>query len=153
MFHESHAATADMSVLPSVLGCRTLRRTVQVCLIWSHTLWLPGTRRKRLRCAWHAHLHGLATAIHETSGLERTSPLDFQYCILIWYINSRNQFPSCSDKNPIDLAALRIDCTWDHAYLFAIKLSNLRMLGGVNEPQKGGLVEDAIWFACHLMTF
>jgi len=30
---------------------------------------LPGTRRKRLRCAWHAHLCGLATAIHETSGL------------------------------------------------------------------------------------
>jgi hypothetical protein len=24
---------------------------------------LPGTRRKRLRCAWHTHLHGLATAI------------------------------------------------------------------------------------------
>jgi hypothetical protein len=31
---------------------------------------LPGTRRKRLRCAWHAHPRGLATAIHETSGLE-----------------------------------------------------------------------------------
>ena len=44
------------------------RRTVQVRLR-SNTLWLPGTRRKRLRCAWHAHLHGLATVIHETSGL------------------------------------------------------------------------------------
>ncbi|MDH3896771.1 MAG: hypothetical protein OEV18_05175, partial [Deltaproteobacteria bacterium] len=28
MFHESPAATADMTVLPGVLGCRTLRRTV-----------------------------------------------------------------------------------------------------------------------------
>ena len=61
-------ATVDMAVLPGVLGCRTLRRTVQVRLV-SNTLWLPGTRRKRLRCAWHDHLHGLATAIHKTSGL------------------------------------------------------------------------------------
>jgi len=30
---------------------------------------LPGTRRKRLRCAWHTHLCGLATATHEISGL------------------------------------------------------------------------------------
>jgi hypothetical protein len=29
MFHESLAATADMAVLPGVLGCRTLRRTVR----------------------------------------------------------------------------------------------------------------------------
>ena len=65
-------ATVDMAVLPGVLGCRTLRRTVQVRL-GSNTLWLPGTRRKRLRCAWHDHLHGLATAIHETSGLVETS--------------------------------------------------------------------------------
>ena len=34
---------------------------------------LPGTRRKRLRCAWHAHLRGLATAIHEISGLNDCS--------------------------------------------------------------------------------
>jgi len=32
MFHESPAATADMTVLPRVLGCRTLRRTDQVRL-------------------------------------------------------------------------------------------------------------------------
>jgi len=32
MFHEFPAATADMTVLPRVLGCRTLRRTVQVRL-------------------------------------------------------------------------------------------------------------------------
>jgi hypothetical protein len=46
----------------------TLRSTVQVRL-GTNTLRLPGTRRKRLRCAWHEHLHGLATAIHEISGL------------------------------------------------------------------------------------
>jgi len=68
IFHELPAAAADMSVLPSVLGCRTLRRTVQVRL-GSNLLRLPGTRRKRLRCAWHTLLHGLVTAIRETSGL------------------------------------------------------------------------------------
>ena len=52
-------ATADMSVLPSVLGCRTLRRTVQVRL-GSNPLAVAR---------WHRPLHGLATAIHETSGL------------------------------------------------------------------------------------
>ncbi|MGD8878034.1 MAG: hypothetical protein PVH75_09790, partial [Syntrophobacterales bacterium] len=41
MFHESHAATADIGVLLGVLGCRTLRRTVQVRLR-SNTLWLPS---------------------------------------------------------------------------------------------------------------
>jgi hypothetical protein len=32
MFHESPAATADMVAVPCVLGCRTLRRTIQVRL-------------------------------------------------------------------------------------------------------------------------
>jgi hypothetical protein len=32
MFHESLAATTDLGVLPGVLGCRILRRTVQVRL-------------------------------------------------------------------------------------------------------------------------
>ncbi len=32
MFHEWLTATTDMAVLPGVLGCRTLRRTVQVRL-------------------------------------------------------------------------------------------------------------------------
>jgi len=41
MFHESLAATADMVVLPGVLGYRTLRRTVQVRL-GSNTMRLPG---------------------------------------------------------------------------------------------------------------
>jgi len=67
IFKEWPAPAADMTVLPGLLGCRTLRRTVQVRL-GSNPLWLPGTRRKRLRCAWHTHLHGLATAILEISG-------------------------------------------------------------------------------------
>jgi hypothetical protein len=41
VFHESPAATTDMVVLPGVLGCRTLRRTVQVRL-GSNSLRLPG---------------------------------------------------------------------------------------------------------------
>ena len=41
IFHESPAATADMTALPGVLGCRALRRTVQVRL-GTNTLRLPG---------------------------------------------------------------------------------------------------------------
>ncbi|MEJ2430252.1 MAG: hypothetical protein P8075_15240 [Deltaproteobacteria bacterium] len=41
MFHESLAATVDMALLPVVLGCRTLRRTVEVRFGFN-TLWLPG---------------------------------------------------------------------------------------------------------------
>jgi hypothetical protein len=41
MFHESLAATLDMAALPGVLGCRLLRRTVQVRL-GTNTLRLPG---------------------------------------------------------------------------------------------------------------
>jgi hypothetical protein len=41
MFHESLAATTDMVILPGVLGCRPLRRTVQVRL-GTNTLRLPG---------------------------------------------------------------------------------------------------------------
>ncbi|PNV87224.1 MAG: hypothetical protein C0610_02650 [Desulfobacteraceae bacterium] len=41
IFHELPTATADMSVLPGVLGYRALRRTVQVRL-GSNPLRLPG---------------------------------------------------------------------------------------------------------------
>ncbi|MEE9526537.1 MAG: hypothetical protein V3W07_02625 [Syntrophobacteria bacterium] len=41
IFHESLAATTDMVVLPGVLGCRFLRRTVQVRL-GTNPLRLPG---------------------------------------------------------------------------------------------------------------
>ena len=40
-FHESLAATTDMAVLPGVLGCRPLRRTMQVRL-GTNTQRLPG---------------------------------------------------------------------------------------------------------------
>ncbi len=51
-----------MAVLPGVLGCRTLRRTVQVRLG-------PIPRYRGTVARLHAHLHGLATAIHEIFGL------------------------------------------------------------------------------------
>ena len=41
IFHESLAVTTDMAVLPGVLGCWTLRRTVQVRL-GTNTLRLPA---------------------------------------------------------------------------------------------------------------
>ena len=59
IFHELPAATVYLTVLPCVLGRRILRRTVQVRL---------GSNSLRLT-RWHSHLHALATAIHETSGL------------------------------------------------------------------------------------
>jgi len=59
IFHESLAATTDMAVLPGVLGYWPLRRTVQVRL-GATTLRLPGGTPV---------LCGLATAIHEISGL------------------------------------------------------------------------------------
>ena len=43
IFHESLAATADLAVLPGVLGCRPLQRTFRVRLE-TNTLWLPGGR-------------------------------------------------------------------------------------------------------------
>jgi hypothetical protein len=41
IMHEPPAPTADLAVLPGVLGSRTLRRTEQVRLR-SEPLWLPG---------------------------------------------------------------------------------------------------------------
>jgi hypothetical protein len=64
-----------MAVLPVVLGCRTLRRTVQVRLGFN-PLRLPGGTTilfalAALRSVPQAgsQFHGLATAIHETFGL------------------------------------------------------------------------------------
>ncbi|MCG6946335.1 MAG: hypothetical protein LJE87_13460 [Deltaproteobacteria bacterium] len=82
IFHESLAATTDMAVLPGVLRCWILRRTVQVRL-GPDTLRLPGGtpilfalaalrsvphRKRHLRQAG-SQFRGLATAIHEISGL------------------------------------------------------------------------------------
>jgi hypothetical protein len=41
IMHEPPGATADMAVLPRLLGSRTLRRTEKVRLR-SEPLWLPG---------------------------------------------------------------------------------------------------------------
>jgi hypothetical protein len=62
IFHGLPAATTDMAVLPGILGCRTLRRTVQVRLG-------PIPRYRGTVARLHAHLRGLATAIHEKSWL------------------------------------------------------------------------------------
>jgi len=51
-----------MVFLPGVLGCRSLRRTVQVRLG-------PIPRYRWTVARWHVHLCGLTTAIHEISGL------------------------------------------------------------------------------------
>ena len=85
-FHEWPAATADMTVLPGVLGCRTLRRTVQVRL-GSNPLAIAR---------WHSHLHGLATAIHETSGLgvTMTNPKEIPYFVKINGCNNCKVFKS-----------------------------------------------------------
>jgi hypothetical protein len=105
MLHKLHAATLDMVVLPGVLGCRLLRRTVQVrlgfdlgfrisdlgflttiyniqfsisdfaiCSLASRIFQLilnPHAAIRILQSSirWPAHLHGLATSIHKTSGL------------------------------------------------------------------------------------
>ena len=68
IFHGSLAATTDMAVLPGVLGCRPLRRTVQVRL---------GTNPAVRVARWHTHLRGLATAIHEISGLVAIQPMRY----------------------------------------------------------------------------
>ena len=75
----SAASANNMAVLPGVLGRRPLRRTVQVRLGTNPAVprdELPGTRRKRLRCAWHTHLCGLATPIRAISGLGSIIVLD-----------------------------------------------------------------------------
>jgi hypothetical protein len=76
-FHESLAATADMAVLPGVLECRPLRRTLQVRL-GTITLRLPGGTPilfalAALRSVPQAgsQFRGLVTVIHEISGLAR----------------------------------------------------------------------------------
>ena len=75
MFHELLAAITYMAVLPGVLGCRPLRRTVQVRL-GTNTLRLPGGTPilfalTALRSVPQAgsQFRGLATAIHDISGL------------------------------------------------------------------------------------
>jgi hypothetical protein len=70
-----------MAVLPGVLGCRLLRRTVQVRL-GINTLRFPGGTPilfalAALRSVPQAgsQFRGLATAIHKISGLRKSHPL------------------------------------------------------------------------------
>jgi hypothetical protein len=79
IFHESLATTTDMDVLPGVLGRQPLRRTVLVRL-GTNTLRLPGGTPilfalAALRSVPQAgsQFRGLATEIHEISGLEKSS--------------------------------------------------------------------------------
>ena len=65
IYHEWPAETADMTVLPGVLGCRTLRRTVQIRL-GSNFLLLPGgtaiftvSRRQFMRHPGYANFAGI----------------------------------------------------------------------------------------------
>jgi hypothetical protein len=81
MFHESPAATTDMGVLPDVLGCGSLRRTIQVRLetnpavprdeLSGGTPILFALAALRSVPQAGSQFHGLATAIQETSGLEK----------------------------------------------------------------------------------
>ena len=103
MFDELLTATTDMAVLSGVLGCRTLRRSVQVRLGFDlgfgisdlgflstiddielsnsdiaicslvqtnfSASFQSAIRNPQSSTRWHAHLRGLGTPIHETSGL------------------------------------------------------------------------------------
>jgi hypothetical protein len=79
IFYESLVATTDMAVLPDVLGCRPLRRTVQVRLGTNPAVprdELPGGTPilfalAALRSVPQAgsQFRGLTTAIDELSGL------------------------------------------------------------------------------------
>jgi hypothetical protein len=67
-----------MAVLLGVLGCRLLRRTVSGTPRNPH----PAVAR------WYGHLHGLATAIHEISGLGTfVQARGFVLYILLYFIN------------------------------------------------------------------
>jgi hypothetical protein len=79
IIHESLAATTDKAVLPGVLGCSFDRlRTGSPCDVpfWYASEPIPRYRGTVAR--GHAHLRGLATAIHEISGLGGAS------CFISW---------------------------------------------------------------------
>ena len=78
MFDESLATTKDMAVLPGVLGSSFGKlRTSLPCDVPFRYGSGPIPRHRGTVARWHAHLHGLATAIHQTSGL---SILSFDRC-------------------------------------------------------------------------
>jgi hypothetical protein len=65
----SAASANNMTVLPGVLACSFDRlRTGSPCDVLCKYASAP-TPRYRGVARWHTHLHGLATSIHERSGL------------------------------------------------------------------------------------
>ena len=87
MFHESPAATADMVVLPSVLGCNTLRRTVQVRASGPTPCGCPVARPPRLS---EQARDPPATASHERAGGGQARP---SYSRSLRSAQSRKQVP------------------------------------------------------------
>jgi hypothetical protein len=79
MFHESPTATADMDVLPGVLGRSFDRlRTGSPCDVLLKYASDPIPRCRGTVSRWHTLLHGLATAIEDPcSPAEGGSPLRY----------------------------------------------------------------------------
>jgi len=75
IFHEKVATTADMAVLPSVLGSRTLRRTFQVRL-GSETLRVfGGPPASPERSRWRAGTSIFAVSLHRFMENDGFKPL------------------------------------------------------------------------------
>jgi hypothetical protein len=71
MFHEWRAATRNMAVLPGASGVPSATfRTSSPCDVPFRYASDPIPRYRGTVARWHPHLHDLATAIHETSGLD-----------------------------------------------------------------------------------
>jgi hypothetical protein len=72
IFHESaYGGPRIWAVLPGVLGCSFDRlRTGSPCDVPFRYASKPIPRCRGTVALWHAHLRGLATAIHEICGLE-----------------------------------------------------------------------------------
>ena len=92
-----------MVVLPGVLGCRPLRRTVQVRL-GTNTLRLPGGTPilfalAALRSVPQAgsQFRGLATAIHEISGLVVMIVRNNKSQVFL-QVKEKKSFPMLSDR-------------------------------------------------------
>jgi len=92
-----------MAVLPGVLGCRPLRRTVQVRL-GTNTLRLPGGTPilfalAALRSVPQAgsQFRGLATAIHEISGLVVMIVRNNKSQVFL-QVKEKKSFPMLSDR-------------------------------------------------------
>jgi hypothetical protein len=110
-----------MSVLPGVLGCRLLRRT------------RSGTPRNQHPAVarWPAHLHGLATAIHEISGFEHLIIMEsielFCKTPLLWFcwnlLGCHNDRAGPARENSSTKLHIRINWTPAHGPLQQLTVS------------------------------